>query len=159
MKYDLEKLRDDLLAIVTNNLAAKIAEINAEKGDGITLDVPDLTASMRSMNDRIVNEGLILHYGLVEVEPRVTAGASTSFDVTMFFMIAFEQDVNANIDHERKSLRYSRALYEVFLDNYRTLKRVSGLTVMPYAPVDWQPNADSPYWKVGGVEVTTTIAN
>jgi len=159
MKYDLEKLRDDLLGLVKDNLAAKISAINTEKADSITLEVPDLDAAMRSMNDRVVNEGLILHYGLVEVEPRTTSGIATSFDVTMFFMIAFEQDVNANIDHERKSLRYSRALYEVFLDNYKGIKRASALTVSPYAPVDWQPNADSPYWKVGGVEVTTTIAN
>lgn len=158
MIQDVESIRESLVNLVRDNLEDKINEVLADRGD-IDLPIPSLTNMVASMGDKVLNSQVFMHYGIVDIET-LNKGVTgfVSYNIKMFFMIASIRSQNESEDPEVRALRYSRALQSVFLDNAHKIKG-GKIEVTPYAPIDWASDADSPYWKVGGVEVDFVAAS
>lgn len=155
-KYDIEQLEEDLLAIVQSNLPAKLAEIDAEKNDGIILVAPTDSQYFSTTDDEVNNESVFIMYGADDSET-VSIASSTSEDVKYFFIV-YTNDINSVPGETRKRiLRYSRALKEVINENFRSISFASSLVVATVAPFSWGENERSPVYKAGGIYLRTTL--
>lgn len=160
MKFDVEKLEDALLALMKAELPAKIAEINTEKADSITLLVPTDSQYFNSTdeNSNISNQNLSLQYGLVETDPDSISSA-TAEDNTYIFLIYFgTQNQKAGIMRKRL-FRYIRSFKEVLEENFDRIPFVSNFKIITIRPQAWAENENSPVYKVGGVYIQTSLAS
>ena len=153
--FDLEDFRDILKAYLVDNMAAKVAEINTEKGDYLLIVIPE-SDYFQDFNGRIVNVTNFIHFGFMPFDPGVSSGDSLGQPVTMFFMTMIS-DHEGGILGENKILRYTRAMKEIFQEKSLTDSRISDLEIeiQPPALVEIIPGAD--YYKAGGVYVKGTV--
>lgn len=160
MKYDVEKLEDDLLALVKDNLPAKIAEINTDKADSITLATPTEAQYFNTTDDQVdvSNQKLTVLYGLTGGSP-ISISSSTAEDNQYIFLI-YLNNLNLAAGVVRRSLlRYARAFKEVFEENFDRLSFVSNMNIVTIAPQLWAENENSPAYKVAGVYIETSLAS
>jgi len=158
MKCDIEIVEDKLLELVKDKLPAKLAEIDAEKADGVTLDVPMDAQYFNGtdIDEEVINQGILVRYGIVESEA-ISLPSATAQDNTYIFLI-YLNELNAPQGELRKKLfRYSRAFKEIFEENFRKFTFLSGMDVTVVAPAIWQENDRSPAYKVGGVYIKTAM--
>ncbi len=157
MKCDVETVEADLLALVQAKLPDKIAEITAEKADGIVLTVPANTDYINTTDDEVNNTDLIVHYGITDGVP-LSIGSNTAEDNRYVFNIYLDE-LNQQPGIVRKKLfRYIRALKEIFEENFKKFSYLSSMKVETIAPGMWQKNEQSPIYKVGGVYIETSLA-
>ncbi len=155
-KYDEERLEDDLLAIVQDNLPAKLTEIENEKNDGIVLeDIPSDQYYSTLLND-VLNNDPIIFYGTQSMSIEAITGA-TARNVMVFFEVLFLEDFSG-VDTRKKAFRYIRALREVIEENARKIPSTSGFEIEGTLPTDFVDLDSSNYYKIGGVAITTFIA-
>lgn len=158
MKYDVETLEADLLALVQTNLPAKIAQIEAEKADSITLEVPKNAQYFNSTDDKVDNRRFAVQYGLTGSSP-VSISSNTAKDCQFIFLVYLDP-INKKQGIARiKLFRYIRALEEIFEENFDRVQCVSNLNIITIAPSAWAENENSPVLKVGGVYVETSLAS
>lgn len=152
-KYDVESHFKALLAIVKDNLNAKINEINVEKDDNFNLATFIDEQYYTSTADSVYNYDEFIYCDLVDLQTE-SVGASTSIKVGMVFEVVFS---NFNqIGTLEKILRYSRCLREVIQEHWKRSSNCSGLKIEEILPTNIQLNQGSDF-KVGGVSVTSTI--
>lgn len=160
MKYDIEKLEADLLALVKAELPAKLTEITAEKADSITSVIPVDADYINTTDDFPINRKLIVYYGLTDGDP-FSISAATSQDNRYAFLV-YLYELNQTPGVVRKMLfRYIRALEEIFKENFDRLSFVSNMSLAVIAPTSagWDKNEKSPVYKVGGVYIETSLAS
>jgi len=160
MKYDLERLLDDLLAIVKTNLNTKINEIQAEKttllGQGnFAVPLIDDNAWFDSLDERTVNFDPYVYYGVNDNRVIEQAGAEAS-EVQIFFTVVLHYD-GSDTAMFRKMLRYIRALQEIVSENFDAIQCASNLTVSTMTPVDLKDLDGDTFHKIGGVVINTSI--
>lgn len=159
MKYDVEKLEADLLALVKSKLPSKLAEITAEKADSITLVVPTADDYFNTTDDEVLNRKLSVQYGLIDGSP-LSISSSTA-ETNRYLFLIYLNELNKKPGVVRKKLyRYIRALKEIFEENFDRLSFVSKMNIHTIAPTSasWDENEISPVYKVGGVYIETSIA-
>lgn len=150
-KFDLEDFRDILKAYLVDNMAAKVAEINTEKGDTLLVVIPE-EQYFQDFNEKIINYKEFVYFGFLDFDPPVTSGGKIAQPVSMFFM-TIVPDQDGGIVGENKILRYTRAMTEIFQAKTLTDARISDLEITPSPPglVKIEPG---PEWqKAGGVYV------
>jgi len=160
MKCDIEKLEDDLLALVKAKLPAKLAEIIADKGDTIPLPTPTDSQYFNSTDDEVENRILSVQYGLIDGSP-LSISSNTAEDNRYIFLLYLDE-INQKPGIVRKQLfRYIRAFKEIFEENFDRITYVSNMTVQTIAPTSagWTENEKSPTYKVGGVYIQTSLAS
>ena len=157
MKYDVERLEADLLALVKSKLPAKIAEINTEKADSIIIIAPADAQYFNTTDDEVDNRKISVQYGIVDGSPD-SIFSHTAEDNRYIFLI-YLNEMNKKTGIVRKKLfRYIRAFKEVFEENFDRFPCVSNMKVQTIAPQHWAENEKSPVYKVGGVYIETSIA-
>lgn len=154
-KYDEETFLYDLKEMIISNLPAKIAEINTEKNDSITLVAVDSSNYIDNLDDEILNADPVIYYGLAGIEAN-SAGPSTSRKIGIFFDVIWINDFTQN-NLNRKALRYSRVLREIIEKNYKKIRYAGDLAVESMTPTDVKLNDDETYYKIGGIIITGTL--
>ena len=160
MKYDVEKLEADLLALVKSKLPAKLAEITADKADSITLVVPVDDDYFNTTDDEVINRKLLVMYGLTDGEPLSISPATEERNKYLFAVYLDEMNEAPGVVR-KKLFRYIRAFKEIFEENFDRLSFVSNMELEVIAPtsVGWQENETSPVYKIGGVYIETSLAS
>jgi len=159
MKYDIEKLEEGILALIQENIPAKIAEINAEKADGILLQTPTTDQYFNTTDDEVNNNTLSVMYGIIDGSP-LSIGSNTAEDNRYALLFYLDEKNQAAGVVRKKLLRYIRASKEIFEENFHSkLKFVSSLKVETIAPTtaSWDSNETSPTYKVGGVLIQASL--
>lgn len=160
MKCDIEIVENKLLDLVKTKLSAKLSEIETEKDDGVTLEVPTDAQYFNGtdIDEEIVNQELIVRYGLVESS--VISISSATAEENNYIFLIYLTDLNAPQGEMRKKLfRYTRALKEIFEENFDKFSFLSRLDIKIIAPALWRENDASPVYKVGGVYIETSLAS
>jgi len=157
MKFDIETLEADLLALVKLKLPAKIAEITAEKADSIALDVPGNSQYFNSTDDEVDNRKLSVQYGIIENDP-ASISSNTAENGSYIFLVYLSEINNKPGILRKKLFRYIRALKEVFEENFDRFPCASNMKITTIAPQSWRENEMSPVYKVGGIYIKTSIA-
>ncbi len=152
-KFDIESFRNGLLAIVQDNLPAKVAAINTEKDDTNSISVVDNAYYYNDITDQVVNKTPFIYYGLIDVGTR-TVGSQTAMEVTAFFSIVFDNRNQGNT--ESKTLRYTRCLREVIQENFKKMPAASNLKIEQFLPANFSLNKGADF-KIGGIHITATI--
>jgi len=160
MKYDVERLEADLLALVQNKLPAKITEITTEKADSITLDIPTNDDYFNTTDDEVINRKIIVQYGLIDGEPFSVSSGTAEENRYIFAVYLDEMNEAAGVVR-KKLFRYIRAFKEIFEENFYFFSCVSKLDIRTIAPTSasWDENETSPVYKIGGIYIETSLAS
>jgi len=161
VKYDTERLLNDLKEIVQSNLNTKINEIQAEKATLLgasNFAVPEVhdDAWFDSLDDKTVNFDPYVYYGVSDNTVIELAGAETS-DVSIFFTVVLHYN-GSDAAMFRKMLRYIRALQEIVAENFDAIPCASNLTVKTISPTDMKDLDGDTFHKIGGVVINTAIS-
>jgi len=161
-RYDIEDLLGDILALLQSKLNARIASIEAEK---IAAGKPDtglkpIDSSAyfeQSWSDKMLNITPAIFYGIEEDES-VGAGPATVQTVTLWVDVVI---VDSGMDNLTKNriLRYSRALREIFEENWDAfIGNASKIKIKTVRPIDFKMELNtSETIKVGGVSIVTAL--
>lgn len=168
MKYDAERLLDDLFDIMKANLNTQITKIQVEKetllGDK-NFDVPLIEDDcwFDSLDDRVANCNPFVYYGINDNSIIEIASAESS-DLTLFFTVVLDYDGDDKTMY-RKMLRYIRALQEIASKNFSVISEASNLKVVAINPQDLReleadedPHNLPNFHKIGGISIQTAIA-
>lgn len=158
-RYDIETLITDISTIMTDNLAAKIAAINSEKNDGITLkDVPSGGVILQSMDGKIANYNPFLYIGVVDLQGEDQPHQSRSLqraDVAVLMVLADEaQDSQI----WKKLFRYQRVIREIFEEKFDSISGQLNLKVKSQVPIELALVNNSYSHKAIGVTVSADIS-
>jgi len=153
--FDLEDYRDLMKAFLVDNMAAKVAEINTEKGDSLLVEIPE-AQYFQDFNEKIVNFKDFIYFGFLPFEQGISSGNALGQPVSMFFL-TMVSDHAGGIVGENKILRYTRAMMEIFQAESLTDSRISDLelTILPPDLIQIEPGAD--WYKAGGIYVKGTV--
>lgn len=154
--HDFEELLDSTKQIVVDNLNAKITSIVAEKGDGIT--PPPVSSSayfLQSLDESIANFDPFIAYGITDIESN-SNGPQVAEKIFMSFVVVLAD--NGRKDINRVMFRYSRALKEIFEENWQIHNSSSKInlnrsTVVPFEALD-----SSASYKAIGVEIEINLS-
>lgn len=154
MTYDLEQFRDDMKALLVDNLAAKIAEIAVEKGESIITEIPE-AAYFSDLNEKIINVENFIHYGFLPFDEGDSNANEIGQPVSMFFMAMLTDSDGGDVG-ENKILRYTRAMFEIFAEKATSFQSISILKIQVLPPelVNIQ---DTGWYRAGGVYVTGNL--
>jgi len=155
-RFDLENFSDTLKAYLVDNMAAKIAEINTEKGDDpVLIEIPE-TQYFEDFNRKIVNFKDFMYFGFLDFETGIPNAGELGQPASMFFM-TFVTDQNSGVIGRNKILRYTRAMFEIFQENATEEANISDLEITILPPEAVKLDFGSDWYKVGGVYVKGTI--
>lgn len=162
--YDIEKLLDDVKAILVTKLNAKIADISAEKAsEANTLATPLLDTVegifFHTWDDKILNHSPAILYGLRSSEVDGSGLSNAAEKVTIFIEVYYTNPMNEISDAAgtRRMLRYMRALKEVLQENFDNNELRSKIKIKTFTPMSFRLDESSDDIKVGGVEVETSL--
>lgn len=151
-KFDLESFNDRLKAFLVDNMAAKIAEINTEKGnDPVLIEIPE-AQYFEDFNEKIVNFENFIYYGFLDFEPGLNNGGEVGQPVSMFFTTMIT-DQDGGVIGRNKILRYTRAMYEIFQENSTSSGSISDLEITIMPPEFVKIRSGSDWYRAGGVYV------
>jgi hypothetical protein len=155
-RHDFEELLEDVKNIVINNFNNKLTALSTEKNDGIIL--PELNANaffLQSLNDSIANFDPFIAYGIENIVPS-NNGPQNSERIFISVVIVLSDNGRNNIN--QIMFRYSRAMKEIFEDNWQianssTRIGISRSTVVPFEALD-----SSATYKAIGIELELNLA-
>jgi len=161
--FDSEDLLDGIEQIMLSDLNTRISAIEAEKiakskGLSPTLAAVDATSYFRqSWSEKILNISPAIFYGIEDVKA-VSNGPAVSKQYSVFVMVVYFDNGMTNDTHRRIS-RYSRALEEIFRENFASYSEMGLLKIETIRPLSYKLEEDSSEeMKVGGVSLTMTLA-
>jgi len=153
---DFETILEDVKQIIVDNFNTKLLTIATEKGDSITLPPVDNAAYfLQSMNDDATNFDPIIVYGIEDIQT-VSSGPNSAENIFISVVILLAD--NGLNDINKIMFRYSRALKEIFqenwqIDNSSTKINLTRKTVVPFVALD-----SSATYKAIGVEIEVNLA-
>ena len=156
MKIDFEQLLDSVQSILSSKLSAKLTAITAEKGDSIVLPpVKSEAYFLQSLDEAAVNFDPFIAYGIENIES-VSLGSHTAEKIFISVVIVLSD--NGRKDINRIMFRYSRALKEIFEENWQIHNssskiNVSRSTVVPFSALD-----SSATYKAIGIELELNLS-
>lgn len=157
-KYDVEDLIDGLDTILKASLNTKIAALNAEKNDSITLaDIPNEAYFFQDLKLQDVQAyDNFLLYGLGE--PKIEAQGPYTAEIERLFYVIVVKDTAENSVYLKKLLRYRRILKEIFEENFTKNGLGGRLIVTSLAPVDYEVMGSGTTFRAVGVIVEAALA-
>lgn len=163
MRYDAENLMSDVKKILLTNLNSKIAAIEAEK---IAASFPDTGLQPidsdtgyfeQSWSDNILNVSPAIFYGIEEIQAKGIGPATV--ETYKLFVEVIVVDSGQDQLTKNRVHRYSRALKEVFEENYDRLPCQGRIQVETVRPVSFKLDLNSSEEvKVGGVSIVIALA-
>lgn len=154
-KYDIEKLLTDIQALYAANLNTKIAAINSEKSDSITLATVSSSAYFTDLMAAQINYDPFILYSVENVASKPQYGMSIE-DVTVSVVLVFE-DTGQDTSIYNRMLRYGRALKEVIEDNFTLAENAVKLEVQSLLPVYFKAVDSQEFYRAVGVNITASI--
>lgn len=165
-KYDTESLLDSVLQIMTNAgaLNTKIAAIDAEKtaaGKSLTSTLAPIGADsyyLQTWTDKVLQTSPAIFYGVEDVKAE-SAGAVVAKGYTLFVEIVLVDSMLAGVgDGAKRIMRYTRALEELFAENFAPAIAGGRVKVDQVRPIGFKLALDSDdEVKVGGVSLMVTL--
>ena len=161
MTYDIEEMLDNIETILKASLNTKIAAIEAEKtvlGKPIGLPAVDTNAYIQqTWSDKILQYNPAIFYGVEEIQ---STGANTAtLEVYKIFVEVVFVDSGNDLYGIKRLHRYSRALKEVFQENYDALPWSTKVNIETVRPISFKLEADSSEdIRVGGVSIVAGLA-
>ena len=154
--YDEERLLTDIENLFKNNFATKIAAINSEKSDSITLVTVDSTNGyFADMNDKSANYNPIILTAITD-QTSESNGAATLRTITVNVALILSDDIgDANI--LKRMLRYGRAMREIVEDKFFNLRSVDIFKIESLPVLSFQKSGQSEVYKVVGINIITSI--
>ena len=158
IRYDFEDLLDKTIAMVKANLNTKLASIDTQKNDGITLKTFDDDESyfFQSLDDEIINVDPYLLYGIESIESDSQQYGQSADKITMFFAI-IKSDNNES-DIVKIMLRYQRALKEIFEENFTGIEIANKININSYGIVPFESLDQTAKYKAIGLTVESYLA-
>ena len=162
VKYDIESLLLDVKAILVANLNTRVAAIEAEKiaAGAITTGILPVDTSKgyfeQSWSDAILNINPAIFYGIENVTAKGDRSATIE-EIKVFVEIIL---LDSGQDGKAKNQihRYTRAIKEVFEENWDKLKNRSPIKIETVRPVSFRLDLNSSEEiKVGGVSLTVGL--
>lgn len=163
-KFDSEDLLDMLLAVMTDNdaLNTKLSAIEAEKvddGKGLTPTLaPILSTSyhLQTWTAKVLQATPAIFYGIEDVVT-IDGGGAAAKTYKCFIEIIYLDNGMQN-DSAKRISRYSRALEELFLENYAPAVEAGRVKIEAVRPISFKLELDSDdEIKVGGISLTITL--
>ena len=159
-KFDAEVLLDSILDIMTTGLNTKIAAVEAEKtamGKSIGLAAVDSNAYYRqTWNDKILQYTPAIFYGIENTAATAVAGVTA----TQYFLFVEVIISDSGNDDQvvNRILRYTRALQELFEEQFGKVAEAGRIKIETVRPVSFKLDEDtSDEVKVGGISITLTL--
>lgn len=155
-KHDFEEILESVKQIIVDNFNTKLLALATEKGDSIVLPPVETNAYfMQSMNDRAANFDPIMVYGIENIETN-NLGPMSAEKIFISAVILLVDNGRANIN--LIMFRYSRALKEIFEENWyihnsSSKINVSRSTVVPFEALD-----SSATYKAIGIEIEVNLS-
>lgn len=157
MSNDFETILDSVKIIMIDNLNNKLSEIEAEKDDDISL--PEISASayfLQSLDESAANFDPFIAYGIEDIE---TTSIGPHSAEKLFISSVIVLTDNGRDEINRIMFRYSRALKEIFEENWQLIDsstkiNINRSTVVPFKALD-----SSATYKAIGIEIEITIAS
>lgn len=156
MAYDLESLMNDVKTILTSNLNTKIGDINTEKSDSITLLTVDNSAYfLQDLNSETVNYNPFIFYSCENIEG-TGEGPNTpqEFLINIILVLA---DQSGYSDLSTRMFRYSRALKEIFEENFSIKSNSNFISINILAPIPLTTLNESREFKAVGIQIKSSI--
>lgn len=158
--YDIESLLSDIRAFLVANLNTKLAAIDAEKNDGITLAQVNSSAFLDQTagDHEMMNYDPFVMYGIEEAPETQAVGPGTITPYILFVVVALTDTANDPNVYKRL-LRYQRAFRELFEANWANVGgsvkfKVSGSVPIPVNLLDKKRIS-----KVVGVTLSVALAS
>lgn len=162
MRYDLEDLLDDVEAILKSSLNAKIQAVESEKsskGKALSTGLSSIASDSfyrQTWSDKILNTSPAIYFGIENVETSGMGPASAE-TVKIFAEIVIVDSGMDDLTHRRVN-RYSRAIKELFEENFAKLSFASKIKIETVRPTSFRLELDtSEEIKVGGVSISMTL--
>jgi hypothetical protein len=159
---DIAKSILDIMTHPTEGLNAYISAVDAEKTAKGMAFTPalKLVASAgyfyQSWNDKILNIDPAIFYGFEDVQAG-DAGKGIAKTFKIFVEIVLVDNGMTN-DVDRRVLRYSRALEELFADKFDVVNNSSRIKIETVRPMSMKVDFDSSdEVKVGGISISLSV--
>lgn len=157
-RYDLENFRDYFINLVKANIAAKLAEITAEKADGIILEGLSNDQYASSLSQKVMNFNTFLLYHFPDIRTIQAPDSKTfSLEVTMTLDI-WTADPEGGDVAENKIMRYTRAISEIITENIDKNPMIRSIEIEVFSPLPLILSQNSQLMRVGGVQLKGFIA-
>jgi hypothetical protein len=156
MAYDLELLMDDVKSILTSNLNTKISAINTEKSDSTTLLTVDNDAYfLQDLDHRSVNYNPFVFYSCEDIEG-TGFGPNTpqEFLINIILVLA---DQSGYTDLATRMFRYSRALKEIFEENFTIKRNANFISINVLAPIPLTTLNEAREFRAVGIQIRSSI--
>jgi hypothetical protein len=161
-RYDIEQFVDDAVVLIKAKLAAKLTQIYDEK---VTLnsDIPlpmvdDSAFYLHTWNDKILNENLALFIAIENVKA-TGEGPFSKEEYSVAVEVSMTRDPNSigNVN-PIKVLRYSRALKEIFEENWTNLPNATKTKIETVRPESFKLSTDSDdEVLIGGISLALSL--
>lgn len=157
-RYDIETFCSDLDTFLKANLNAKLLQLDSEKNDGITLlPVGASSYFFQTLNDTVTNYNPFIYYGVDQVQTEGIGPATRraySIDIVLCFT---DSGGDAPGVVAKRLFRYSRALEEIFLENWRSIGSAPKIKLQSLAPVSFKFLNSSDEYRAIGVTLDFTM--
>lgn len=156
VRHDFEEILESVKTLIVNKFNTKLLAIEADKNDGITLPPVNANAYfLQSLDESIANFDPFIAYGVSNIDA-VSLGPQSSEKIFIEVVIILAD--NGRNDINKIMFRYSRALKEIFEENWQihdssTKINVNRSTVVPYEALD-----SSATYKAIGIEIEVNLA-
>lgn len=162
-RYDLENLLADVKALLVGNFNTALAAVEVEKeSQGLPVMTllpvdPIVGYFQQGWSPQNMNINPAIVFGVQEILVE-GAGPATKKEYVLFIdavLVDRQEDLLIN----QRVLRYSRALEDVFHQNYDRLPSASRIKIKTVLPLSFKLDQDSSEEiHIGGVQLTTSLA-
>lgn len=161
MTYDLEALLSDIETLLKDKLNAKILAIENEKTSlGKPIGLKEIAANAyfeQTWNDKVSQYTPAIFFGVEEIA--ATGSGPVTLEAYKIFVEVVVLDNGMDGFSKNRVHRYSRALKEVFQENFDQLPWGTKTKIETVRPISFKLDLDSSdEIKVGGVSITTSLA-
>jgi len=155
--YDIETFFDQLETFLIANLNTKITAINAEKADSITLaSVSSSAYFFLTLDEQVANYDPFIFYTIGGISSNgIGPGTGKTYLVDVA-LIMTNDGVDSN--SRKRTLRYHRAITELFEENYANIDKRVNIKVESLEPITFAAQNDSQFYRAVGVQLQVTLA-
>ena len=157
MKIDIELIETKIKELLQTGFAAKVAEINSEKGDDLLENV-DNEFWYNDLYTAEILENIFIHYGLENISVE-SIGYNNAEEWKVFYKIYIEKQNNLEVVRSAV-LRYSRVFKEILQESIDEISQLgAGIAEMTVTePQDLVDINNQTAFKQGGIEFKIKFA-
>ena len=155
-KYDLEMLLADVKAVMTSSLNTKLAEIDSEKADAITLaTVASGSYFFQTMDAEVANCNPFILYGIEDIETIHIGPYGSKLVTITVYLVLEEGGQEANLSS--RMLRYLRALEEIYETDWQTVSNAIKIKKQSLVPFELTRLNDSQPCRAVGIRLRADL--